>query len=88
MIRNDKGQIMEALSKRIPYPLGAVEIEAKALECRTIFAWDLGLHEIILESDSQVLFHATTGTHPASVQPVITGTKTSLAGIVILLLTS
>ena len=42
VIHNDKGQIMGALSKRIPYPLGAMEIEAKALDCLAIFpgSWD------------------------------------------------
>ena len=79
VIHNDKGQIMGALSKRIPYPLGAMEIEAKALDCLAIFTWVLGLHEIILESDTQVVIHAIAGTHPASVRPVITGTKTWLS---------
>ena len=79
VIHNDKGQIMGALSKRIPYPLGAMEIEAKALDCLAIFPWVLGLHEIILESDTQVVIHAIAGTHPASVRPVITGTKTCLS---------
>lgn len=38
VVQNDKGQIMGALSKLLPYPLGALEIEAKAIEIGTIFA--------------------------------------------------
>ncbi|KAK9986180.1 hypothetical protein SO802_031131 [Lithocarpus litseifolius] len=55
VVRNDKGQLMGALSKLLPYPLGALEIEAKAAKIGTTFAWELGLREIILEGDSQTV---------------------------------
>lgn len=55
VVRNDKGQIMGALSKLLPYPLGALETEATAAEIGTIFAWELGPREIILEGDSQTV---------------------------------
>ena len=48
VVRNDKGQIVGALSKIFPYPLGALGIEAKAAEVGTTFALELGLKEIIL----------------------------------------
>ena len=34
-----------ALSKNIPYPLGPLEIEARALEEGVLFAWDVGFQE-------------------------------------------
>ncbi|KAK9992134.1 hypothetical protein SO802_027119 [Lithocarpus litseifolius] len=52
LIRNDKGQIMGALSETLPYPLGALETEAKAAKIGIIFSWELGLREIILKGDS------------------------------------
>ncbi|KAL0009259.1 hypothetical protein SO802_010761 [Lithocarpus litseifolius] len=71
---------MGALSKRICFPLGALEAEAKAAECGLIFAWELGLREVIIEGDSQVVIHALSTEQPAplSIQQLISGTKTWL----------
>ena len=43
------------LSKNIPYLLGPMEIEAKALEEEVLFAWDVGVREVIFECDSQIV---------------------------------
>ena len=43
VIRDFAGRVEVALSKNIPYPLGPLEIEAKALEEGVHFAWDVGV---------------------------------------------
>ena len=47
-----EGTLIRACSKRIMAPLGAIEVEAKALEFGLQFAKDLSIHEFTLESDS------------------------------------
>lgn len=81
VVQNDKGLIMGALCKNFPYPLGALEVEAKAAEVGVIFAWELGLREIILEGDFQVVMQAVSDASlaPISIQQLIVGVKSGLA---------
>ena len=72
VIRNDNRPLMGSLSKMFPYPLGAMEVEAKAVECGIIFAWEMGLKQVIVEGDSQVVIHALnrrTNTPPPPTNP-------------------
>ena len=64
VIRNDKGQMMGAMCKRVDFPLGAVEAEAKATEAGLLLAWDLGLKDIVVEGDSQLVIQALSGSIP------------------------
>ena len=68
VVRNDKGQLMGALSKLLPYPLGALETKAKAAEIGTTLAWELGLREVILEGDSQTVMTAIANHAPGPIQ--------------------
>ena len=77
VVRNDKGQIMGALSKTLWYPLEALVAEAKVAETGIIFSWELGLREIILEGDSQIVMNAIASQDPGpiQIQQLVTGIK-------------
>lgn len=52
IIKDSQGYIVAAQSKKIPFPLGAIEAETLAVEFGILFASDLGMAEVNLESDS------------------------------------
>ena len=43
---------MGAMSKKVPFPLEAMEVEAMAMEEKIQLARDLGLRDIDMESDT------------------------------------
>ena len=65
VIRDHEGNFISGLSKKLQFPLGAVEIEAKAFETRMIFAGDIGIQDFVLEGDSLILVRALCDTSPA-----------------------
>ena len=61
VIRNAQGEVMGVMSKEISRPLGAIKARAKAMEVGILFAWDLGLKNIVAEGDSLAVVQALKG---------------------------
>ncbi|XP_030945884.1 uncharacterized protein LOC115970385 [Quercus lobata] len=79
IIRDEKGAVVAALSRKFHASLGAAEAEAKAAEMGLQFAKDIGVRDIILEGDSLNVYRALQGlsTPPPSVDAVILGVQTA-----------
>lgn len=75
IIKDDKGRIEGAMSKKIHAPLGAMEAEAKAFEVGIQFAKDIGIQNVILEGDSLLVYKALCelSSPPSSVASIIAG---------------
>ena len=58
IIRDHFGSVIAALSKRLPLPLAPLEAEAKALDEAMVFAWEIGVKDVIFEMDSATICHA------------------------------
>ena len=73
---------MGAMSKRLDLLLKELETEAKAVEEGIIFARDLSLRNISVESDAQVVVKSfkAQGQASSSIHQVIEGTKMELYG--------
>ena len=52
VIWDHHGAVVAALSKKLKVPLGALEMEAKAMEEVVEFAWNMGIRDCVFESDA------------------------------------
>ena len=77
VIRNERGELMEAMSKKLDIPLGALEVEAQAFEEGLQFTGDLGLKQVELEGDAQGVTDELMGcsSPPISIKMIIEGIK-------------
>ena len=64
IIRDGAGQLIGAYSKKITAPLGAIEVEAKAVEMGLQFAKDMSIQDFTLETDSLSLANALRDSSP------------------------
>ena len=76
VIRDHEGLVVAALSKKLWYPLGPLEAEAKAMEEAVEFAWHVGIRDAHFECDSILVSDAVRGlTIPqVSISNIIYGT--------------
>jgi len=49
------GRVKTELSKRLPVPLGPLETEVKAIKEGILFAWDVGICDVVVECNSDFL---------------------------------
>ena len=75
IIRDDRGRVEVAMSKKVLAPLGALETEAKAFEAGLLLARDIGIQDVILEGDSLVIYNALceVSLPPSSVASIVDG---------------
>ena len=80
VIRDHHGAVVAALSKKLKAPLGAIEVEAKAMEEAVSFAWEMGIRDCLFESDSLTVVNCMLRTYdpPSSITNIITGSLSQL----------
>ena len=64
LIRDAEGHLIDACSRKIEAPLGAIEAEAKAVELGLLFARNLSIQDFNLESDLLTLINALQDLSP------------------------
>ena len=65
-MRDGEGNVIAALRRKLDLPLGALEVEAKALETRVQFAEDVGLRNGVFEGDLLLTINAVHGVGEAA----------------------
>lgn len=80
VIRNEKGELMSAMCKKIPFPLGALEAEARSAKEGITLARDLELREVMVEGDASIVMSALVNPNnsPCSIQKIMEGARMSL----------
>ena len=61
VVRDHEGSVTTAMNKHLQLLLGPLEAEAKAMEEAISFAWDIGVRDVIFETDCSTISKAFNG---------------------------
>jgi len=61
VVRNEKGEVMASIAKKIPSPESIEMLEALVARRAAIFSVELGLHQVVIKGDSEIVFKALLG---------------------------
>ena len=80
VIKNEKGELMGAMCKEIPFPLGALEAEATAAKEGIALARDLELREVVIEGDASMVMSALVNADQSSssIKKLVESSRTRL----------
>ena len=75
IVRDELGRVEAAMCRNLNASLGAIEIESKAIEAGLLFSQDIGIQDIVVESDSLIMVQTLNGTTipPSAVSAVVQG---------------
>ena len=73
IVRDKLGRVEAMMCRNLDAPLGAIETESKAIEAGLSFAQDIGIWDIVVESDCLIMIQVLKGTSaPLSVVSAVT----------------
>ena len=80
VVRDYKGRVEAALSKKLHLPLGPLGTEAKAMEEGVHFAWEVGVLDIMFKSDSKIVIDVLNGVSeaPVAIDNIIGGIRVKM----------
>ena len=66
IMHGEEGNVVAAMCRKLDFPVGALETEVKALEIRVTFTEEVGLRDVVFESDSQLTINDVHSTGEAA----------------------
>ena len=77
IVRDELGRVEAAMCRNLNATLGAIKTESKAIEAGLLFTQDIGIRDIVVESDSLIMVQALNGTStpPFVVSAVVQGIR-------------
>ena len=75
IVRDELGRVEATMCRNLNAPLGAIKTESKAIEAGLLFTQDIGIRDIVVESDALIMVQVLNGISalPFAVLVVIQG---------------